>query len=100
VVFEEKESAPKVKKEAGPDTCPLCAQGKVMKGKSAFGCSNWKSGCTLRIPIEFLGKSLSESQVSSLIRKGETAMIKGLVIGGKKVDGKIKWDAASGLRLS
>lgn len=28
--------------------CPLCHQGTIIKGKTAYGCSNWKSGCTYR----------------------------------------------------
>lgn len=30
------------------DTCPLCKKGKIIKGKSAYGCSEWKSGCNYR----------------------------------------------------
>lgn len=28
--------------------CPKCGKGFVIKGKTAFGCSNWKSGCDWR----------------------------------------------------
>ena len=28
--------------------CPLCGKGQVIKGKTAYGCSEWKSGCTWR----------------------------------------------------
>lgn len=28
--------------------CPLCGQGVIIKGKTAYGCSNWKNGCTYR----------------------------------------------------
>lgn len=28
--------------------CPLCGKGHVIKGKTAYGCSEWKSGCTWR----------------------------------------------------
>lgn len=31
--------------------CPLCGKGKVIKGKTAYGCSEWKSGCTFRKPF-------------------------------------------------
>ena len=33
------------------DICPLCGQGKIIKGKTAYGCSRWKEGCTYRIPF-------------------------------------------------
>lgn len=28
--------------------CPLCGQGTIIKGKTAYGCSRWKEGCTWR----------------------------------------------------
>ena len=28
--------------------CPLCGKGTIIKGKTAYGCSEWKSGCTFR----------------------------------------------------
>lgn len=32
--------------------CPLCGKGTVIKGKTAYGCSNWASGCSYRVPFE------------------------------------------------
>lgn len=32
--------------------CPLCGQGKVIKGHTAYGCSRWKEGCTWRKPFK------------------------------------------------
>lgn len=32
--------------------CPLCGKGTVINGKTAYGCSNWASGCTYRVPFE------------------------------------------------
>ena len=26
-------------------TCPKCKKGTILKGKSAYGCSNYKNGC-------------------------------------------------------
>ena len=31
--------------------CPLCGQGHIIKGKTAYGCSRWKEGCTWRKPF-------------------------------------------------
>ncbi|HET7733735.1 MAG TPA: DNA topoisomerase III, partial [Paludibacter sp.] len=31
--------------------CPLCGKGTLLKGKTAYGCSEWKSGCTYRLPF-------------------------------------------------
>lgn len=35
-----------------PQVCPVCGVGQILRGKSAFGCSNFKNGCTFRIPFE------------------------------------------------
>ena len=31
--------------------CPLCGKGIIIKGKTAYGCSNWKAGCQYRQPF-------------------------------------------------
>ena len=31
--------------------CPLCGKGHIIKGKTAYGCSEWKNGCTWRQPL-------------------------------------------------
>ena len=36
--------------------CPLCATGTIIKGKTAYGCSRWKEGCTYRVPFADHGK--------------------------------------------
>lgn len=33
-------------------TCPVCGKGTIIKGKTAYGCSNWKNGCTYRIAFK------------------------------------------------
>lgn len=32
--------------------CPLCGKGQIIKGRTAYGCSRWKDGCTYRLPFE------------------------------------------------
>ena len=32
--------------------CPLCGKGHIIKGKTAYGCSEWKNGCTYRVPFK------------------------------------------------
>ena len=29
--------------------CPLCGKGTLLKGNTAYGCSEWKSGCSYRV---------------------------------------------------
>lgn len=48
---------PKVQATHTPDplvgqTCPLCGKGTIIKGKAAYGCSEWRSGCTYRKTFE------------------------------------------------
>lgn len=31
--------------------CPLCGKGTIIKGKTAYGCSEWRNGCTYRKPF-------------------------------------------------
>lgn len=31
--------------------CPLCGKGTIIKGKTAYGCSRWREGCTFRHPF-------------------------------------------------
>ena len=46
--FEAKKSTKKTPIKAG-DACPKCKTGKILKGKAAFGCSNYKVGCDFRV---------------------------------------------------
>ena len=32
--------------------CPVCHEGHIIKGKTAYGCSRWKEGCTYRRPFD------------------------------------------------
>ncbi|WP_299122970.1 type IA DNA topoisomerase [uncultured Winogradskyella sp.] len=45
--FELKKFAKKMTINVG-DVCPKCKTGKILKGKTAFGCSNYKAGCDFR----------------------------------------------------
>ena len=43
---------PKRKVIRAGSTCPQCGEGKVLKGKTAYGCSRWKEGCNWRKPFK------------------------------------------------
>ncbi len=78
--------APESKKD---DTliCPKCQKGTMLKGKTAMGCSDFKNGCTFKVPFEFMGKKLTESQLTALIKKIKTSAIKNMDTGAGKKDG-------------
>jgi DNA topoisomerase-3 len=90
----EKKKAEAKKKKAAPAelACPKCKEGKIVKGKSVWGCTNWKNGCEIRIPFEFSGKKLTDKQVEALVLKGKTPKIKGFVVDGNKITGNLVLD--------
>ncbi|MGB0526086.1 MAG: DNA topoisomerase 3 [Flammeovirgaceae bacterium] len=73
-------------------TCPKCKQGKILKGKSSYGCSHWKSGCDLRLPFLVMEKKLTEKQWLRLVTKKATTKLKGFIENGEKVEGILKFD--------
>lgn len=83
-----KERKPKESKEK-ETFCPKCKKGKILKGKNAYGCSEYASGCNFRFPFEIFGKALTQAQIEALLNKGKTPVIKGLVYNGEKVNGTI-----------
>ena len=34
-----------------PKVCPQCGQGQIVRGRTAFGCTNYANGCNFRIPF-------------------------------------------------
>ena len=74
-------------------TCPKCKKGKMLKGKTAFGCSEYKEGCTFKVMFEQFGKTLSDKQIYTLIQKGKSAKIKGLNVNGKIVESILVFDS-------
>ncbi|MFT5777537.1 MAG: DNA topoisomerase-3 [Crocinitomicaceae bacterium] len=57
--------------------CPKCKTSKLMKGKTAIGCVNFKV-CGFKVPFELMGKKLTENQLFTLIEKRKTPTIKGI----------------------
>ncbi len=85
---------PKPKTDPKADfVCPRCGK-PIVRGRSAWGCSGFRNGCTVIVPFELYGKKLTETQVRSLLKKGETPTIKGLTLGSDKVDGKLAFDSS------
>jgi DNA topoisomerase III len=51
-------------------SCPECRQGRLIAGRTAWGCNRWKEGCTFRLPFVFNDRTLSEVDASILVRHG------------------------------
>ncbi|MCK5742127.1 MAG: DNA topoisomerase III, partial [Chlorobi bacterium] len=82
-----------VEKKAEPKPkCPKCGKANVIKGKTAYGCSDWKNGCDFRMPFEFADKKLTDKQADEILIKGKSSLIKGLEIEGRKINGYISFD--------
>lgn len=65
-----KKTTPKPKKEKKTESknseslsCPLCKVGKILKGKTAYGCSEWKQGCNFRLTFDEVGDSLTDDEL-------------------------------------
>ena len=74
--------------------CPKCKKGKMLKGKTAFGCSEYKDGCTFKILFEQFGKTLTEKQIFTLIQKGKLPKMNDLIINGQIVENEICLDSS------
>ena len=48
----EEAERPKRKVIRAGSKCPVCGEGKVIKGNTAFGCSRWREGCDFRKPFK------------------------------------------------
>lgn len=49
--------------------CPVCKTGHIVKGKSAFGCSNYASGCKTIFSFSEFAETLTPDQLSKAIKK-------------------------------
>ncbi|OMP30767.1 type IA DNA topoisomerase [Mangrovimonas sp. DI 80] len=81
-------------KKAGitAETCPKCKKGQLIKGKTAYGCSNYKSGCDFVLPFKVYNKTISEKQFIRLLKKGSTVNLKGFKDGSSSVEGLLRFD--------
>ena len=64
--------------------CPKCKTGKFLKGKNAYGCSNYANGCKVIVPFEIMSKKLTDAQIVDLLTVGKTKKIKGLKYPGQQ----------------
>ncbi|MCM1071179.1 MAG: DNA topoisomerase 3 [[Clostridium] fimetarium] len=53
--------------------CPLCGKGHLIKGHTAYGCSEFRSGCALRLPFDQFAADLTPARLNTAIRKAYPA---------------------------
>lgn len=49
--------------------CPLCGKGHLLKGHTAYGCSEFRNGCSLRLTFEDYPADLTPAKLNSQIKK-------------------------------
>ena len=83
------------KKAAGilAEVCPKCKKARLIKGKSAFGCGNYKAGCDFVLPFSYADKKISENQYLRLLQKGSTVNLKDFKTDTGTVEGLLRFDA-------
>lgn len=89
------QSKPTTATDPGQIPCLVCKLGTMLRGKTAYGCSRFREDCQFRVPLEWGGRQLTETQLRQLLRRGETGVIKGFVSAktGKKYDAALKVEA-------
>jgi DNA topoisomerase-3 len=89
------------KKAAGilAESCPKCQKATLIKGKSAYGCGNYKAGCDFVLPYVFAEKKISENQYLRLLQKGSTVNLKDFKTDAGTVEGLIRFEENFKLKL-
>ncbi len=49
--------------------CPLCSDGHLLKGRSAYGCSRFREGCTLRLDFSEYPSDLTPGRLRDIVKK-------------------------------
>lgn len=49
--------------------CPICGRGHLVKGKTAFGCSEYRNGCHTVLPFADYPADLTPAKLSRLVKK-------------------------------
>ena len=49
--------------------CPVCGKGHILRGRTAYGCSEFRAGCALRLPFVEYPADLTPAKLNTLIKK-------------------------------
>ncbi len=67
----ERKPSPKKEKKVPEVHCPICKKGTILRGKTAYGCSEYKNGCTFRLDYATYGAGLSDEELEKIIQSLE-----------------------------
>ena len=67
--LEAKKTAPKAKSDSKSETsdsltCPKCKKGTVLKGNTAYGCTDYKLGCDFKVTFDDVRAKLKDQKPS------------------------------------
>ena len=73
-VVKEKSSAEKKKRRPAIKSfsqikCPVCGKGHILKGRNAFGCSDYAAGCRFVLPFTEAPEDTSPAKLNKIIEK-------------------------------
>ena len=54
-------------------TCPSCQRGTLLRGRTAYGCSDYQAGCTYRIPFGECPADATAEELQTYLHKQRTA---------------------------
>lgn len=63
---EKRPRKPRKKAVPAPAVCPICHKGTLLRGKTAYGCSEYKNGCTFRLDYATYGADLTDEQLTQI----------------------------------
>mgnify|MGYP003191104616 FL=1 len=63
---EKKPRKPRKRAVPAPAVCPICHKGTLLRGKTAYGCSEYKNGCTFRLDYATYGANLTDEQLAQI----------------------------------
>ncbi|MEE0978461.1 MAG: DNA topoisomerase III, partial [Muribaculaceae bacterium] len=49
--------------------CPSCGTGHIVKGRTAYGCSNYANGCKVLFPFEQYPADLTPAKLATQLKK-------------------------------
>ena len=53
----------------GQIRCPVCGEGTLLKGKTAYGCSRFREGCKLILPFDSYPADVEPGRLAALMKK-------------------------------
>lgn len=76
--------------------CPIC-NAPVIRGRKAYGCSDWKTGCTFVLPSEIWGLTLSPELAREILVHKRSLTPHPIEVDGKKLFATLSLDKSGAL---